>query len=133
MRIQHLCCVLGTPQRQAALYKTSPGLFSWCSSELAQLTDPPQLHSCYLGSPPVFWGVLSALTVCSQVWAETEPAQPGLLPAGAPLSQTWRSRREDAFVLQLPELISPHNSLAKVQDGLWSDGSIQVDVKLYLQ
>lgn len=29
MRIQLLCCVLGTLQRQAALYETSSGLFSW--------------------------------------------------------------------------------------------------------
>lgn len=29
MRIQHLCCVLGTLQRQAALCETLSGLFSW--------------------------------------------------------------------------------------------------------
>lgn len=35
--------------------------------------------------------------------------------------------------LQLPELSSPRNSPAKVQDCFWSNGSIQVDVKFDLQ
>lgn len=82
------------------------------SSELAQLTNsrPPQPHSCYLGSPRVFWGVLSVLTLCRQ---RQNQRQPGLLPAGAPLSQSWRSRREDAFELQLPEPPSPTTHLPK--------------------
>lgn len=83
---------------------------------------------------PLSFGVCSVSSHCAVRSGQRQNQhQPGLLPAGAPLPQIWRSRGDDAFELQLPELPSPHNSLAEVQDGLWSNGSIQVDVKLYLQ
>lgn len=109
---------------------------------VAPLSLPSSQTHKLLSHIPATWGAPLSFGVCSvssHCAARSGHKQsqnqhwPVLLPAGARLSQVWRSRSEDAFELQLPELPSPHNSLAKVQDGLWSDGSIQVDVKLYLQ
>lgn len=122
------------------------------SSSLAQLTGPMTTSlTLLLPAQPrcstAFWEVLHLLALCghrthlgrdetstSQVCClhnggESFPS----LPAQALLSENWTSRRDDAFELQLPQLSSPRNSPAKVQDCFWSNCSIQVDVKLYLQ
>lgn len=89
------------------------------SSEPAQLTNPPPPHHI-----PATWGAPLFSVVCSvsshcavRSGQRQNQHQAGLLPAGAALSQIWRSRREDAFELQLPEFpqsfLSPTTHLPK--------------------
>lgn len=65
--MQQLCCVLGSPQRQAALYETSSALFSWW---LLSQTHDHLSHNPAAWEAPRSFGVCSVSSHC----AETESA-----------------------------------------------------------